>query len=413
MPSSSDMNELLSKMKSYSERVKPLLEHCDSEEQTKISFINPFIEVLDHDVRDPRQVRFEYSVDVRLNKEKVDYAIFHEGQPTIFVEAKAVGIDLSSGSYLEQVRSYANQTHSVKFVALTNGVDWHWFKKEDRQFEGYRLEEIPFLTHNVLKPGTKELSFLINVCGRGMDVQSAEEQALETRLLTAFEDWLKKQLREDSLDDDFIALLTRKYVGKAQHRNLEKTRRLWVKSIKRFIEKKIEERLQLAQDSETAEQNVDASENSGSDLETIVDQGDEENGTTPSVPSREFITESGNVVLHTSQRARAWRPKEDATWRIEKKGNDLFVNVLRYLASRHDFGTLAYYQSISEPSRKFISNDPNVYGRYRRAIHVGNGYHVELNTSNGVKDGWLRDVAEKVLIQGEKCEPADLVEWWL
>ena len=408
MSSSSDMMELLSKMKSYSERVKPLLEHCDTEEQTKISLINPFIEVLDHDVRDPRHVRFEYSVDVRLNKEKVDYAIFHEGQPTIFVEAKAVNANLSDGRHLEQIRSYANQTDSVKFLVLTNGIEWHWFKKEQRQYGGYGLEERPFLTHNVLKPSQRELSFLTTICGRGMDVASAEEQALETRLLTALEDWLREQLREESLDDELIAHLTRKFVGMATQKNIEKTRRLWVASINRFIEKRIEERLQIAQSSSSDLQVEGANE---VDIDQERDESVEE--TTSNHSTREFHTKSGIVVLESNRRARAWRPREDPNWRIEKRGNELFINVLRFLASRHDLGSRAFYDSISEKRGKLISNDPDVYRQFRSAVEIGNGYYVEVNSSNVVKDGWLRDVAQEVLVQSEHCEANDLVEWWL
>lgn len=412
MPTTSYGDELLAKMKSYSERVKPLLEYCDTEEQTKISFINPFIEVLDHDVRDPRHVRFEYTVDVRLNKEKVDYAIFHEGHPTIFVEAKAVGSDLSHVRHLEQIRSYANQTDSVKFLALTNGVNWHWFKKELRQFGGYTLEEEPFLTHNVLKPGPKELSFLRKICGRGMDVISAEEQALETRLLTAFEDWLTGQLMEESLDDELIAHLARKYVGTANKRNLGKTRRIWIVSINNFVEKKIEERLQIAQTPEKTSSTVSSDEVDIANVEPESSEHDSGELTT-TTSSREFKTESGLVVLESSKRARAWRPKGESNWRIEKYGNDLFVSVLRFLASKHALGSRAFYELISLTRKKVISNDPIIYTQYRTRIELGYGYYLQVHSSNVVKDSWLKDVAQEVAVKSNHYDTTELVEWWL
>lgn len=412
MSSTSHMDELLSKMKSYSERVKPLLEHCDTEEQTKISFINPFIEVLDHDVRDPRHVRFEYSVDVRLNKEKVDYAIFHEGHPTIFVEAKSVGADLAQVRHLAQIRSYANQTDSVKFLALTNGVDWHWYKKEQLRFGGYSLEEKPFLTHNVLNPGSQELSFLTKICGRGMDVISAEEQALETRLLTALEDWIKDQTKEESLDDELIAHLTRKYVGTATQRNLEKTRRVWVASINSYIEKRIEDRLQIAQNTESSSSDVRVDGVNTVEIKPTTEDNVED-VTTPKSTFREFYTESGVVILQSNERARAWRPKEDPNWRIEKSGRVLLVQVLRFLASRHDFGSRTFYESISEKRGKQISNEPNVFSQFRSAAEIGNGYYVEAHSSNDAKSSLLTDVAQEVLTHGKHGHARDLVDWWL
>ena len=56
--------------------------HLQTEEATKMALVVPFIDALGYDVYDPLEVVPEYTSDVGIKKgEKVDYAIFKDGEP--------------------------------------------------------------------------------------------------------------------------------------------------------------------------------------------------------------------------------------------------------------------------------------------------------------------------------------------
>lgn len=72
-------------------QVKKRAEHINNEETTKQALIIPFLQILGYDVFDPLEVKSEYLADFGKKKsEKVDYAIFDNGKPIIFIEAKPV-----------------------------------------------------------------------------------------------------------------------------------------------------------------------------------------------------------------------------------------------------------------------------------------------------------------------------------
>ncbi|MCY4562402.1 MAG: hypothetical protein OXC03_08965 [Flavobacteriaceae bacterium] len=59
------------------------------ERTTESWFIEPFLVALGYDVSEPKLVKPQYIVDHNApNKNKVDYAIFKDGKPIIFVEGE-------------------------------------------------------------------------------------------------------------------------------------------------------------------------------------------------------------------------------------------------------------------------------------------------------------------------------------
>ncbi len=97
----------------------------DSEEETKMSLILPLISSLGYDIHDNRVLKSEYVADVGIKKgEKVDYAIIIDGQPSIIIEAKQVGVDLTK--YISQLYRYFSVTNA-KVGILTDGVRYLFF----------------------------------------------------------------------------------------------------------------------------------------------------------------------------------------------------------------------------------------------------------------------------------------------
>jgi hypothetical protein len=83
-----------------------------SEQDTKRILITPAIAALGWDTLDIEEVRNEYRHNTADNP--VDYALFLNRSPVLFVEAKPLGHDLNDRKWVVQTINYAN----------TAGVDW-------------------------------------------------------------------------------------------------------------------------------------------------------------------------------------------------------------------------------------------------------------------------------------------------
>lgn len=72
------------------QNLKKISEEDYIEEQTKMYFIAPFLNILGYNVFNPDDVIAEYVADIGAKKgEKVDYALKIDGNIEILIEAKA------------------------------------------------------------------------------------------------------------------------------------------------------------------------------------------------------------------------------------------------------------------------------------------------------------------------------------
>ena len=76
-------------IKILGERVVKLKDQIATEEVTKNAFIMLFLQSLGYDIFNPVEVIPEYVTDIGTKKgEKIDYAIFKDGNPIILIECK-------------------------------------------------------------------------------------------------------------------------------------------------------------------------------------------------------------------------------------------------------------------------------------------------------------------------------------
>ena len=114
----------------HEEYLKPI------ETRTRQLLIDPMLEALDWDVRNPAQVHLEY----KGTSGKPDYALFSHGNVVALIEAKKLEIPLARIK-VEQVIKYARDRAltSLKYVVWTNGDHWQiWSIDEDRE-ESFQL----------------------------------------------------------------------------------------------------------------------------------------------------------------------------------------------------------------------------------------------------------------------------------
>lgn len=140
------LNQVIEKILSRADAVRGR-----GEEATKQAMILPMIEALGYDIWNPSEVCPEFEADTSIKKagqkEKVDFAIFYNNQPKIFIEVKS--IDENLDGHHGQLKRYFTATTSVSLGILTNGIEYRFFTdtgeiniQDDEPFFVANLESI-------------------------------------------------------------------------------------------------------------------------------------------------------------------------------------------------------------------------------------------------------------------------------
>lgn len=121
------MNNFKNKLDNHSEHVKKVGSHCSTEETTKQALILPLLDILGFTPYDPTKVKAEFKADFPGEKanERVDYALFCQDLPVMFIEAKSWSEELTN--HCPQLSRYFNATPEVAVAAITNGREWRFF----------------------------------------------------------------------------------------------------------------------------------------------------------------------------------------------------------------------------------------------------------------------------------------------
>jgi hypothetical protein len=127
-------------IKQLGERIVQVKDKILTEEATKNSLIMPFIQALGYDIFNPLEVVPEFTCDIGTKKgEKIDYAIFKNGQPIILIECKhwAQKLELHDNQLLRYFH-----VSKAKFGILTNGINYKFYTDLDAP---NKMDEKPFL----------------------------------------------------------------------------------------------------------------------------------------------------------------------------------------------------------------------------------------------------------------------------
>ncbi|WP_323017368.1 type I restriction endonuclease [Castellaniella sp.] len=136
------MQEFRRRIEHHIEHVKSVGAHCSTEETTKQALILPLLDILGFSPYDPTKVKAEYGADFpgAKNHERVDYALFSNDVPVLFIEAKAYSANLTN--HCPQLSRYYNATPEVAVAAITNGREWRFFTDLDNR---NIMDKEPFL----------------------------------------------------------------------------------------------------------------------------------------------------------------------------------------------------------------------------------------------------------------------------
>jgi len=98
------------------------------ETPTRTIIIDPILEALGWDVRDPNEVQLEYPT---VDGKSVDYALKINQEPVVLVEAKALGDPLNNVKDVTQVVGYASND-GIAWCILTNGISWKVYRSMEQ-----------------------------------------------------------------------------------------------------------------------------------------------------------------------------------------------------------------------------------------------------------------------------------------
>lgn len=408
-------NKFEEQLKSHAEKMRDIYEHCESEEQTKISMINPFIELLEYDVRDPRVVKLEYPVSARAGT-RVDYAIFctdNDGSadtPTILIEAKAAPNDLAHAQLFRQISDYANLASSVEFVALTNGRLWKWFRKEKDSYGHRKLSHEAFLSHDLLTPHTRnspEVKFLKKLSSKSFTPDSAQQAADEVRFSEGILRFLESII--DSSPEEIRKLLFKQWGINRNRRDVELFEQVWPKCVETFIESQAR-KMQLDELLKLERQGIQQGETQSSENE--LGSAEQENRVDR---SRTFNTDGGTVSIHPSFMKRAWKPSKSENWNIESNGLKVLVVVIKHLSTLDSRGAKQFLEECAQ-NTTFIKHGSEFIdeGSVKKDWRECNeGYLVHTNLPNRDKIAHIKQATKFVHNSEDRDENGELVHLWL
>jgi predicted type IV restriction endonuclease len=176
-----------------------------TESDTIRVLVLPFLDALGWDLQDVEEVRSEYRHASADNP--VDYALFLHATPTLFVEAKALGVSLDDRKPLLQTLNYANAA-GVDWCVLTNGAEWRIYKVH----APVAAEEKLFLTVRLGEAGadTGAMAATLSLLSRDrMQARAIDALWSEWRVDRAVE----RVLDTVTEDDAFIRLITKRADG--------------------------------------------------------------------------------------------------------------------------------------------------------------------------------------------------------
>ncbi|NBH03129.1 type I restriction endonuclease [Amycolatopsis sp. SID8362] len=223
-------------------KIRKHKEGIETEEATKNAFVMPFIStVLGYDVFNPAEVIPEFTADVGTKRgEKIDYAIVHNGQVQVLVEAKKINDPLRIEHASQLFRYFA--VTNARIAILTNGQVYEFYTDLDAP---NRMDAKPFLVLDFADIDDTLLPELAKLTKESFDLDSVISAAGELKYIGQLKRILAAQFKEP--EDDWVKFLTtRVYDGPFTQRVREQFGPLVSKAARQFLNEQVNDRLKNA-----------------------------------------------------------------------------------------------------------------------------------------------------------------------
>lgn len=223
-----------------SEKAQKLKGNLATEEATKTALILPFIKELGYDIFNPLEVVPEFIADIPgMKGEKVDYAIMHEGKPSIMIECKCCGINLNEVKRNQLHRYFVTQESVI--AILTDGIRYLFFAKDS---EGRKMEEEPFMEFDLESIDPTLLPELRKLCKGRFDLQKTLETVNELKFNRQIKLLLAQNL--EAPQENFVTYFMKEFGIRAHQKAVEQFTGYVKRAVTEFVDEQIDARLKTA-----------------------------------------------------------------------------------------------------------------------------------------------------------------------
>ena len=233
-------------IKQLGDRINKLKDSVATEEATKSAFIMPILQILGYDVFNPLEIVPEFTCDIGSKKgEKIDYAIFKDGEPLILIECKhwKQNLDLHDPQLL---RYYT--VSKAKFGVLTNGIKYRMFTD---LVAPNKMDEKPFFEFDVTDMKDNQIEELKKFHKSYFDLSSIVSTASDLKYTSEIMALLRNEIANPS--EWFVRGIAKiVYPSMVMPKIVEQFTALIKKSFAQVISDMITERLKTALAKETA-----------------------------------------------------------------------------------------------------------------------------------------------------------------
>ena len=183
-----------------------------SERDTERLLVEPFIEALGYDPRNPDEVRTQQEIRIGSTITRCDYAILHGQDIRVLIECKKSDVRLEAPG---QLASYFSQVTTALLGIYTNGIEYRFYA-EKREGVVKRMDDEPFMTLDLRSPDSNSTA-IAGRCDRESidDADRFREWVNELRYKRIIEDRLRHELAVKPSDE--LVFLVMDWVGATEN----------------------------------------------------------------------------------------------------------------------------------------------------------------------------------------------------
>ncbi len=275
--------EIFNQLKALADKVEKLKDQIDTEESTKHAFVLPFIHILGYDTFNPTEVLPEFTADLGMKKgEKVDYAIFQNGNPILIIECKHWKNDLNVHNSSQLFRYF--HTTKTRFALLTNGITFKFYTDLEST---NKMDEKPFLEFNLTKLKESTAREVEKFHKSKFNVETIIDSASSLKYVKEIKKVIDAEIHNPSVD--FVKYFANQvYSGRMTSSVVSEFTEMVKRAFNQFISDKVSDRLSFALSKEEEIQEVEKLE-----TEIVSD---------PDIITTDEELEGYNIVLAIARR---------------------------------------------------------------------------------------------------------------
>ena len=257
--------DFIEELRNLSIKIEKQKDVIQSEEATKNACVMPFIKLLGYDVSDLTEVVPEFTADFGTKQgEKVDYAVFKDGEVIMIIECKKFGTDLSD-DHTAQLYRYFSVTHPP-IAVLTDGALYQFYTDLEKSNV---MDMKPFLEFNLLDIQESLIDELKRFTKPAFDLQAIRRVAIDLKYTKEIKQILVAQLKAPT--EEFVQFfLSSVYSGTRTQAVVQQFTGIVKRTLNQFLNDQINQRLQsIASREEPSEESVEVEEPDASTVDKV------------------------------------------------------------------------------------------------------------------------------------------------